>query len=243
MAKFSLIILLLFIFTAPQVMAAQTPNCQPIFGGGPSCEQTDPLSVNKQVQNPQTKEYVDILPTTFPTYGGGQSVLFKVTISNTSNASISKVEVRDIFPDHIDFSKGLGKFDPNTKTLLFTIDELKAKENKVFFIEGKVVTNDKLPADPKERCVINSAIASINDKRSQDNIQVCVSKTISPQTTTSNSTSTKGGLPIYAPSNTKTTPDTGPEAWALIGLLPAGALGVWLRRKTTVYQTSQKTTE
>jgi len=42
---------------------------------------------------------------------------------------------------------------------------------------------------------------------------------------------TKGGLPIQQPAPLKTTPATGPEALGLIGLIPAAATGLWLRRK------------
>jgi len=44
-------------------------------------------------------------------------------------------------------------------------------------------------------------------------------------------TQTKGGLPINKPVQTTTAPATGPEAFGLIGLLPAAAAGFWLRRK------------
>jgi len=42
---------------------------------------------------------------------------------------------------------------------------------------------------------------------------------------------TKGGLPVHAPSQTKTTPATGPEAWSLISLLPMAGAGIWLRKR------------
>jgi hypothetical protein len=48
----------------------------------------------------------------------------------------------------------------------------------------------------------------------------------------SNPTMTKGGLQVHTPSQTNKTPDTGPETLALIGLLPAAGIGMWLRRKT-----------
>ena len=42
---------------------------------------------------------------------------------------------------------------------------------------------------------------------------------------------TKGGLPITKPVPTKTATATGPEAFGLIGLIPAAAAGFWLRKK------------
>lgn len=46
------------------------------------------------------------------------------------------------------------------------------------------------------------------------------------------SETTKGGLPVLPPSQQKTTPPTGPEMLGLLTLLPAGALGYYLRKKT-----------
>jgi hypothetical protein len=41
---------------------------------------------------------------------------------------------------------------------------------------------------------------------------------------------TKGGLPVYEPTKTTQTPATGPEAFALISLIPMAAGGFLLRR-------------
>lgn len=42
---------------------------------------------------------------------------------------------------------------------------------------------------------------------------------------------TKGGM-VYAPSTAKQIPNTGPELLGLIGLIPAGVTGFFLRKKT-----------
>jgi hypothetical protein len=42
---------------------------------------------------------------------------------------------------------------------------------------------------------------------------------------------TKGGLPVHSPTQTKTTPPTGPEAFSLLALIPAAAAGIYLRKK------------
>lgn len=46
-----------------------------------------------------------------------------------------------------------------------------------------------------------------------------------------NDRTTKGGLPVKEPSQTDTTPDTGPAALGLLGLLPVGAIGLYFRHK------------
>ncbi len=242
--KKSLILLLLclsVLITASPVQAAQvtpppTTICQQIFGGGPSCEQSPSLSINKQVQNPQTKVYVESLQATDPLYSTGQTVSFKLTITNTDNSQLSRIVVRDVLPTPLTFSKGPGKYDAKTRTLQFTIDKLKSRESKTFFIEGSV---EMLPSHQQQVCVINQALASANGNQSQDNTKVCLTPTQQTQKTNllpttaplQNKQISKGGLPIYPPSQTKTTPGTGPEALALIGLLPLGALGFFLRNK------------
>lgn len=56
--------------------------------------------------------------------------------------------------------------------------------------------------------------------------------TQSAQPVTTNTTTTKGGLPVYAPAQATNTPGTGPEALGLLSLIPAAAAGIFLRRKT-----------
>lgn len=244
--KYTIFTLLITIFSltfASPALAAQTANCAPIYGGSNSCIQTDPLVINKQVQNPDTDAYVDNLTTNDPTYAPGDIVRFKITVSNTGNGSVRQLTLKDIFPAQIDYSKGAGTYDQKTRTLSFTIDELKSKENKVYFVEGKIASADKLPNNEETSCVINQGEVSEGDRISRDNARVCIATgttatapvaTEAPAKTTPTPTraaATKGGTTIYPPTDTKRTPDTGPEALALIGLAPLGALGFYLRNK------------
>ncbi len=208
--------------------AAQTPNCEQIFGGGITCEQNEPITVNKQIQNPANQQYVDSLPPDAPAFKPGETVRFKLTVANTGNNSVSNIAVSDILPVYLDYAKGSGKYDAKTRTFSFTIDELAGKSNKVYFVEAKVSSADKLPNSPQISCVINQARVVANRKTSQDNVKACVTKATTPATI---SVTSKGGLPIYPPTQSKSTPETGPEALALIGLAPLGALGFYLRSK------------
>jgi uncharacterized repeat protein (TIGR01451 family) len=259
--KYPLFTLLITIFSltfASPALAAQTANCAPIYGGSNSCIQTDPLVINKQVQNPDTDEYVDNLTTNDPTYAPGDTVRFKLTISNSGNGSVRKLTLKEIFPAQIDFTKGAGTYDQKTRTLSFTIDELKSKESKVYFVEGKIASADKLPNNDATSCVINQGEVSEGDKISRDNARVCIAAgtgtaapaaTKAPAKTTptaqtptpTKAAATKGGTTIYPPTDTKRTPDTGPEALALIGLAPLGAFGFYLRNKARLQQFKAKT--
>lgn len=56
---------------------------------------------------------------------------------------------------------------------------------------------------------------------------------VSPQPATNNQQQkNNGGQQVYPPSQTKTTPNTGPEDWVLPTLFLIGGLGFWLRKKT-----------
>ena len=225
---------ILFLLTSP-VFAAGTDNsggCQPIYGGGETCPPATTLSVNKQVKDPDTGDYVDSLGLTDPRYTPGDVVPFQITVKNTSNSDITNITVKDVFPQFVDFLSGSGTFDSGSHTLSFTIDKLSAGDIKVFFISGKVVDKASLPADEGVSCVVNQAIATANNVQAQDNSQFCIQKeviTATPQLT--NPPTTKGGLPVFQPTQTKKTPPTGPEDWAVFGLLPSGALGYWLRKR------------
>jgi len=209
-------------------------ECQPIYGGGQTCVQAPEISLNKEVKHPASDEYVDNLGVSDPKYSPGQSVTFKLTVKNTSDKSLSNVKVTDTFPQFVDFREGSGSFDSKSRTFNFTIDKLNANEAKVFFIGGRVVAKDKLPSDQATVCVVNQAAASVNSKTSQDNSQLCIEKEKIAATTPpnqSNPPTTKGGLPLYPPAQTKKTPETGPEMLSIIGLAPTGLFGYLLKRK------------
>lgn len=248
-ALFTVPLAILALSAASPAFAAQTPNCAPIYGGANSCIQTDPLVINTQVQNPDTEEYVDNLTTNDPSYNAGDTVLFKITVSNNGNTGVKNVAVKDTLPQYIDFSKGQGNYNKATRTLSFTIEELKSKENKVYFVEGKIVAENNLPDNQQVLCVINQAEVSEGNRVSRDNARVCITNTNAAETapvaattaptkaanrptpTPTKAAATKGGTKIYPPTEKKATPETGPEAFALIGLAPLGGLGLWLKRR------------
>lgn len=246
-ALFTATLSALALTTASPAMAAQTPNCAQIYGGANSCIQTDPLVINNQVQNPDTNEYTDNLTTNDPSYNAGDTVLFKITVSNNGNTALKQVAVKNVLPQYVDFSKGQGNYNKASRTLSFTIDELKSKENKVYFIEGKVVAENNLPDKQRLICVINQAEISEGNRVSRDNARVCIANANAAETapvaatptkaanrptpTPTKAAATKGGTKIYPPTEKKATPETGPEAFALIGLAPLGGLGLWLKRR------------
>ena len=240
-----------------QTLEAQTQptqgeqQCQPIYGGGETCQQEGPISINKTVRNPETKEYVNNLGISDSKYMPNQNIPFQITVKNTSNKAVSNIAIKDILPPLVNFDSADGKFDPKTRTVTMNINQLKANESKTLNIQGKVASRDKFPTDQGIICEVNQAIANQNNKINQDNSQFCIQKdpllisppfytlpSISPNqpftppnNNQPNPPNTKGGLPVYPPGATKTTPPTGPEALAVFALLPAGGLGLFLRKK------------
>ncbi len=251
------------VFSAGSVIAAGenygTKQCQPIYGGGESCAKTPQVEINKTVQNPQNQLYVDNLGVADAKYAPTQAVPFKITIKNTSDTKLTNLVIKDVFPQVVDFSGGIGDFDDKTKTLTIKLEGLEPDEVRDFYVQAKVVAKEKLPADQNVVCVVNQSLVTAADKTAQDNAQFCIEKTKSvptpnpvkpnqpttkggqpavPGTTTKggapvvNPPTTKGGLPVYPPTKAKTTPQTGPEAIALFGLIPSAVGGMLLRRKT-----------
>ncbi len=155
---------------------ASTADCQPIYGGAGACEQNSAITINKQVRNPETNAFVENLTINNPQYQPGETIIFKITITNTSGGTVEKFDVYDFFPQYIDHVKSDGKYDQVKKTLAFTVGQLKSKETKTFMVEAKAAAKEKLPDDPQARCVINQVSVKANNRTSQDNTLVCIAK-------------------------------------------------------------------
>lgn len=219
----SLLILSIIASVFPLKSYADT-SCQPIYGGGQSCITSNNIVIDKTVLNPQTNQFVDNLSINSQKYQPGFVVTFQISITNTSNTTISKIDIKDIFPQYINFGSGAGTFDTNTNTLTFSLDNLAPNETRKYSIVGRIFSTEKLPgAEGSIVCVVNQAIGIIDGKNvSQDNAQLCIEK--------STPVTTKGGFPVLSTVPATTTPSTGAEAFALFALIPAGISGLMLRK-------------
>lgn len=221
----SLLILSIIAFAFPLKTYADT-SCQPIYGGGQSCITTNNIVIDKTVLNPQTNQFVNNLSINDPKYQPGFIATFQISITNTGNNNISRIDVKDIFPQYVSFSAGAGTFNANTNTLSFSLDNLAPNETRKYNIVGRVFKAEQLPgAMGSVVCAVNQTIAIINNNNvGQDNAQFCIQKTVVA--------TTKGGFPIYPSVPTASTPSTGPEALVLFGLIPTGITGLFLRKKS-----------
>lgn len=238
------------------VFAGTTPAaCQPIYGGGESCPTTAELEINKTVRDPKSGQYVDDLGVSDAKFAPTSVVTFKITVKNTSDKRLSNITIKDVFPEVVDFSSGIGDYNKNTKVLSIKLEKLDPEEVRDFFIQAKVVGKDKLPEDQNVACVVNQSTITVSNKTAQDNAQFCIDRNLAQTqgqaattkggvvtptpkkpatkvTPTTNPQTTKGGKTVFPPTTAKKTPDTGPEALALIGLIPSALGGIFLRRKT-----------
>lgn len=221
---------------------AQTPSCQPIYGGGQSCVTTNSIVINKTVLNPQTNQFVDSLNINDPKYQPGFIATFQISVTNTGKSNVSKIDVKDIFPQYVNFGSGTGTFDTNTNTLSFSLTDLAPNETRKYGIVGRVFNAGQIPiTSGPVVCVINQAIAMVNDKNvSQDNAQFCIEETAENALNTTPAvaavtTNLKGGFPIFSPVPIALTPATGPESLALLALVPTGIVGIFLIRRSRTH--------
>lgn len=203
-------------------------NCTPIYGGGQTCQQASNMVLNKTVQNPQTGIFVNNLSVNDPKFSSDQTVAFQIAVTNTGGSAINAITVKDTLPQFVtDFSGSGNPAGVANNSITFTLSNLSPNETRTTRINLKVVGASSLPATIT--CVVNQATAtSDSGQTSSANSQFCIQKLVVQFPPT-----TKGGLPLQSAPNMTTTPPTGPEALGLLALLPTGALGAFLRKKTS----------
>lgn len=230
-----IVVIIGLVVSVTSANAAGTVTCQPIYGGGQTCIQAGNVSVDKKLAHPKTNVLVDNIGINDDKFAPESVVTFQITVTNTGGSRISKVQVKDVFPQYVDFAAGVGNFDSNTKTLSFDLNDLAVNETRTFNIVGKIVPANALPVDRGIVCVVNQATAkdaADSGGPSRDTTQLCVQKDLPVPTVIP--VETKGGLKVFPPQKTFTTPATGPEMLPLFALIPTGVLGAFLRKKARV---------
>jgi len=217
--------ILYFIFYIP---ARGDVSSQPIYGGGQTSVTKGFISIDKKVASPESQNsWVDNLNINDPKYTAESIINFQINLTNTGDAEIKQINVKDVFPQFVNFSSGPGSYDPNTKTLSFQANNLKPKEIRIFIVVGKVASANQLPITNGTICMANQVTASATDSdMSQDIALFCVQKEVL-------GTQGKRGFPVFPPEDLTTTPATGPETLLLFSLLPAGIAG-WMLRKHAI---------
>ena len=208
-------------------VADASVTCTPIYGGGETCVSKGEIDIEKKINHPDaskggTENFVDNLSITDARFHAGDQITFKLTVTNTGDSTLETVEVKDVLPSYVTFVSGPGNFDPNTKTLKYTLKNLKAKESRTNDLVVKVVAENDLPIQNGEVWAVNQSFVSADSMSDQDNATFCIEK---------KKVVTKGGLPVKPAPPVTQAPPTGPEMAALFALIPAGLSGLILRRK------------
>lgn len=183
------------------------------------------LVVDKQVKDPKTGDFIDNIYTNDNKFNPEQTVTFRIKVTNSGNASLSNVMVKDIFPEKISYVSGNGSYNKDTRTLETKIDSLAANETKTIEITAKAAKENELPQEQGILCVTNQAIATAESVEVTDSAQVCVQKKVLG--------TTKGGNKVYAAQKVTQSPATGAGALSLLALLPASLGGIVLRKRAS----------
>lgn len=203
-----------------------TIECQPIYGGGETCQTSNKFVLDKKVLHPtktkgDVEVYVDNLSINDPKYAPGQTIKFQLNVTNTGDNKLDSVTLTDYLPNYLTYVSGPGSYDSNSNKLTYNIENLSSNESRQFIIVAKVKDGNSLPSTENTVCVVNQASITRGNDESRDNSQFCIEKTVS-----------KGGLPVMPAPKITQTPATGAESFALIGLIPAAVGGIFLRRKS-----------
>ncbi len=178
-------LVLFFIFTILSVTAVQAGSGNNYgqygqYGGGaPSYT----ISIDKTVGIGGTTKggittYVDNYAISDPRFKPTQKVYFQVKVKNTSNTTLTNVEVKDVMPSYVEAVEGPGTYDQNTKTISWKYDQLKAGEEKVEKLVAQIFTQNNLPADKGIMCLTNKATVKVGSAYDEDTAQFCIEKEV-----------------------------------------------------------------
>lgn len=205
----------IFIASATMAFASGTSNCEVVYGGGQVCPPQVKFTIDKKIQKP-TKggEMVDNLSVNDEKFNPNQDIVFQLTVQNTGDQKVD-LTVSDMLPSYLTYVSG-GSYDSANNKVNNSVS-LQAGETKTFTIGARVVGAGSLPANQSVTCVTNVARASTSaGNTAEDSAQFCIQNNVVVQPT----------IP------SKSIPNTGPEALALLILPPLGFAGFYLRRRS-----------
>jgi len=256
-----ILLLTLGVIVTPRAFS-QTPTpttCPALYNGGAVCQVAKDFSVDKKIQTPGDGSFVDQIPQSDRLIAPERTMIFRIEVTNKTSRTLRNIAVTDTLPAHIQFVRSDVPVKQSGDKLTLTITSLETKKTSRVNIETKVKAKSSLPATSPITCVANQVEARSGfNNLGRDFVTFCIDNAstndVPPTTTTSSSfpdrtkggkvaatiptptptplTSTKGGQVVHPAPNATNNPNTGPEALALIALLPAGAAGIWFRKKT-----------
>lgn len=172
----------IFVFLFAAIIYYLSSNIPVYAGCGGQYEspcQSYSILVDKMVQKPGTSDYVDNLSVSDPRYKPGQTVMFKVTVKNTSNATIGELTAKDYVPSYLTPIEGPGTYDSATRMVTWNGGYFGVDEQKTWYFKMGIDSQANLPANQGLFCLVNKAQAWSNDKTDDDSSQFCIEKQVS----------------------------------------------------------------
>lgn len=160
-------------------------ECVTQYGGsqyGTTCNPND-LVINKEVQKIGSTDgngspvYVENLSVSDAHVIAGTYMNFRLTIKNNSSETINSVEVKDIFPPYMSYVSGGPSgtvYDAETRTMVFTLKDLKDGEARTITYTAKVDEEKYFPSGKSSFCVVNTARVKSEKRSDEDTAQVCI---------------------------------------------------------------------
>lgn len=162
-------------------LSAQPANAQSYgtYGCTGDCTTPNDLTVNKQVYNPITKVYVENLGPTDTTFAAGETVEFKLKVTNGSGETMD-VTLEDTLPPHMIWLGGDGNYDANTNKVTVKLGQMTAGSTIEVKVLAKVKDIKDLPAGKSVFCEINTAkvTSPARPAGDDDTAQACIATDI-----------------------------------------------------------------
>ena len=192
-------------------------DCQTVYGGGQSCTYNFTVSKSVQVPGKGGGQFVHNLSQTDALFSPSQNVNYQIVVTNTGNNMIPSINIVDTFPQFVTFVSGVGNYNQGNNTLTFTVNNLNPGQSLTYVVTAKI--GNSMPGSNGAFCVVNQVTGTdTNGQTQSDSSQLCIQQTVAP---------TVAPVPVM-----KTTPPTGPEMLPLLGLIPGGLGGLFLRKKS-----------
>lgn len=176
------------------------------------------ILIDKLVAEPGTTKagdangiYKDNLLVTDTRFAPGDTAVFEILVKNVSNVTLKNIVVKDFIPAYAEPTVGPGTYDKNSRTITYTIAELKPNEENVQFVKLQIVSQAQLPTDQGIIKLVNNVQVNAENASDTDSSQFFAEK---------------------KPLNITTVPKTGPElGLAFLALQGVGlAIGLKLRK-------------
>lgn len=169
------------------------------------------ITVDKKVSNgSQTKggvyQYVDNFTLSDERFSPGQNVYFLVTVKNTTNSTLSNIQVTDTLPQYLAVVEAPGT--TNGQTISWKYDSLSAGEERTERLIARIVEQEYLPAGQSVMCPKNQVSVSVSNSSDYDTSQFCIEKQVV---------------------GVEEVPKAGPEFGILLGALNLAGLGLGLK--------------